>query len=151
MRWTHFVVTLLPGAIAHPASAGPTSPISIPLPDRHTPPSSNVEAYIAAALFALNHTLAKYNRPPLPNYPAFATEQAALGLARRQASQPQTGQVSGQSNDVAYYGPGVVGAGDGAPQTFQFDFATGSADVWVPARGCSGCLFLVCFVVGGVL
>jgi len=149
MRWTHFVVPLLPGAIAHPASAGPSSPISIPLPDRHTPTSSNGEANIAAALFALNHTLAKYNRPPLPNYPAIATEQAALGLARRQASEPLTDQVSGQSNDVAYYGPGVVGAGDGAPQTFQFDFDTGSADVWVPARGCSGCPHPARYDAGG--
>ncbi|KAF3765714.1 acid protease [Cryphonectria parasitica EP155] len=64
-------------------------------------------------------------------------------MARRQSYEALTDQYEGTSEDAAYYGPVVIGAGDGSPQTFQLIFDTGSSDIWVPGESCTlldGCV-----------
>nr|POF02597.1 aspartic protease [Quercus suber] len=54
--------------------------------------------------------------------------------------------------DSLYYGPGIVGAGDGKPQTFTFDFDTGSSDTFVPGPACGtaqGCVGTTHYDLGG--
>lgn len=87
----------------------------------------------------LKYTLLKYNKNfQLPDI----VNNAALHIKRdTDAEEPLTDQVEGQEDEL-YYGSGTVGAKN--PQTFTFDFDTGSSDTFVPgpkcgtAQGCVG-------------
>jgi cathepsin D len=83
-------------------------------------------------LISLNNTLKKYHSPVLvPSYAGVYT--TASGILKRQSNGALTDDVV-QGEDELYYGSGTVGAT--TPQTFTFDFDTGSADIFVPGPSC---------------
>lgn len=90
---------------------------------------------IARIFSSLNHTLMKWGARPLPYYPPVAEEQAALASARRIATR-QEYELLSDDVDEWYYGPTIIGAGDGHPQAFDMVFDTASSDIWLFGPEC---------------
>lgn len=145
----HLLPTLfvLSTALAAPAP-NPQPPIKIPLPAaRGLAPRANGQADYAAVFASANRTLSKYKHGSLPYFPAIAAEQAAQGLlhpggvggllkkrAGTTGTLPLTDNVEAADQlDLDYYGPGSIGT---PGKTFQLDFDTGSADLFVPGPSC---------------
>jgi hypothetical protein len=137
------VLSLISGALALPAPEAVPQSIALGARSGSMLTRANGEANVAAILAHLNHTLAKYNGKPLPNYAPVAALQAemvAANVAKRQVNEPLVDQDQLKTEDVAYYGAVTIGA---TPQKFNLLFDTGSADVWVPGPSCTkakGCV-----------
>lgn len=161
------VLSLLSGVLALPAPAAPTLKRTR-MGKKHTLTRSDGTADVPAMFSSLNHTLGKWGAEPLPFYAPVAQRQAEQAeqaeqaaearrakLARRQANLPLEEQYEnedGVTEDVAYYGPVTIGAGDGTSQTFELIFDTGSADLWVPGPDCGllkGCVHSTRYDQGG--
>lgn len=133
------VLSLLSGALAVPAVV-PKAPAATlnkaPMARNHMLTRSDGRANVPAILASLNSTRTKYGRAPFSYYAPVAEQQAAQASERRlvrdkrQAYEPLTDQYEGTTEDAAYYGSVVIGAGDGSPQTFGLIFDTGSSDLW---------------------
>jgi len=124
--------SLLSGALAVPAVV-PKAPMA----RSHMLTRSDGTANVPAILASLNGTRAKFGHAPFSYYAPVAEKQAAQASERRravrekrQALEPLVDQYEGDTEDAAYYGAVVIGAGDGSPQTFELIFDTGSADLW---------------------
>lgn len=148
---TAVAVTFFAGALALPATtpsqAQPAALNKVSMGKKHVVTRSDGSADVAGFFASLNHTLTKWGSPALPYYAPVASQQAAAASARRMAKrqvyEALTDQYEGTSEDAAYYGPVVVGADDGNPQTFELIFDTGSSDIWVPGADCGildGCV-----------
>lgn len=155
------VLSLLTGALALPAPAAPSLK-KARMGKKHTLTRSDGTANVPAMFTSLNNTLSKWGAKPLPYYAPVAQQQAEQAadarrakLARRQSSvalEEQYEDEDGVTEDVAYYGPVAIGAGDGSSQTFELIFDTGSADVWVPGPDCGilkGCVHSTKYDEGG--
>ncbi|KAF2720717.1 aspartyl protease [Polychaeton citri CBS 116435] len=89
----------------------------------------------------LEHTLSKYHSSV--NLPSSLLKS----VTRRQAGKEP---LQDQDPDIEYYGSGSVGAT--TPQTFTFDFDTGSSDIFVPGPQCNeaaGCVGSTKYDQGG--
>lgn len=134
------VLSLLSGALAVPALApnGPAAPLrKAPMSKKHLLTRSDGRVNVPGLLASLNNTLTKFGSAPLPYYAPVAEQQAAQASERRramvekrQSNEALVDQYEGTSEDAAYYGPVVIGANDGSPQTFELIFDTGSSDLW---------------------
>jgi hypothetical protein len=87
------------------------------------------------------HTILKYD-PSFDLPAALRDAPSLLGILKRDtdAEEPLTDQ-SQDGLDSLYYGAGTVGTS--SPQTFTFDFDTGSSDTFVPGPACGtdqGCV-----------
>lgn len=144
---------------AAPSSEAGPSPIrKIPIAGNDILPRSDGSADIPAFLASVNRTLTKWGAQPLPYYPLVAEQQekrradaaaSAAGrnkegrVARRQSNLALTDDFGGNqgttddAEDMEYYGPVVIGAGDGKPQTFTLNFDTSTSDIWVYGPGCA--------------
>jgi len=150
-------ISALSVAVAMPAPA--PEPIIVPMASRANFQRTDGTADYAAVLASFNQTLSKYKKAPLPYYANIASEQqqqgllGALGLKKRASANEALTDQYAQGIDTAYYGPGVIGSGDGKPQTFTLDFDTGSADIFIPGPQCGadqGCVHSTKYDQGGV-
>lgn len=133
------VLSLLSGALAVPAVV-PKAPAAAlnkaPMARNHMLTRADGRANIPGILASLNGTRTKFGHAPFSNYAPVAEQQAAeaserrLVREKRQANLPIVDQYEGDTEDAAYYGPVVIGAGDGSAQTFELIFDTGSSDLW---------------------
>lgn len=135
----HSILLALTAASAVLAAPAPASPegIKVSLANRRTLEPRDDAADMKAFLFDLNRALGKYKSSA--KLPANLTSYAST-LIKRANNEPLTDQVEG-SEDELYYGSGTVGAKQ--PQTFTFDFDTGSSDLFVPGPSCGttqGCV-----------
>jgi hypothetical protein len=139
MRSTYFLAAV-PLALAAPTQL--PEPISVAIPPRGllTTPTGALDP----ALFFnnLNKTLSKYHSTQL--LPTL--ELSPLHILPRNAARATIGaetltdQIS-SGEDILYYGSVTIGTS--RPQTFTFDFDTGSADIFVPGPSCGsaqGCV-----------
>ena len=121
------------------AAAAPFQNLKVPLPDRKVTRQANGEVDGPFVLAELNRTLKKYHAPVvLPDIPGVSN--LLSGILKRQMNEALSDQVNGGTEDEEYYGPGIIGAR--SPQTFTFDFDTGSSDLFVPGPQCgaaAGC------------
>lgn len=133
------VLSLLSGALAVPAVVPQTPAAALrkaPMAKKHLLTRSDGRVNVPGLLASFNNTLSKFGSAPLPYYAPVAEQQAAQTAERRQirekrqANEALVDQYEGTSEDAAYYGPVVIGAGDGSPQTFELIFDTGSSDLW---------------------
>lgn len=133
------VLSILSGALAVPAVVPKAPAASLnkaPMGKKHLLTRADGRANVPGILASLNNTMIKYGKKPLSHYAPVAEKQAAqLSESRRVREKRQSNvalvdQYEGTSEDATYYGPVVIGAGDGSPQTFQVIFDTGSADLW---------------------
>lgn len=137
------VLSLLSGALAVPAVApkAPAAPLKkAQMVKKHLLTRSDGRVNVPGLLASVNSTLSKFGSTPLPYYAPVAEQQAAQASERRQvrekrqANEALVDQYEGTSEDAAYYGPVVIGANDGSPQTFELIFDTGSSDLWYVQR-----------------
>lgn len=134
-------LTILGVALGAPASTD--AAFKIPFHKRSISPRANGKANYAAIFASLNRTLSKYKARPLPFYPAIAAKQISQGLVPgglNVVKRAQTGTemlIDDLENpgplDVDYHGPSVIGS---PGQSFQLDFDTGSADLFVLGLAC---------------
>lgn len=133
-------LSLLSGAMAVPAAVPKAATAAVnkaPMARNHMLTRSDGTANVPGILASMNSTRTKFGHAPFSYYAPVAEKQAAQASERRrtsrekrQALEPLVDQYEGESEDAAYYGAVIIGAGDGSPQTFELIFDTGSSDLW---------------------